>query len=90
MEYVRGYLDVGVSKIICTDIELDGMLSGPSMELYKEMRQTFPELQIIASGGVSRMDDILALDELGINGVIFGKAFYEGRITENEIINFLK
>ncbi|MFC2115709.1 1-(5-phosphoribosyl)-5-[(5-phosphoribosylamino)methylideneamino]imidazole-4-carboxamide isomerase [Bacteroidota bacterium] len=90
MYFVRTYADAGIKKLICTDISRDGMLQGPSLGLYKELRAEFPELEIIASGGVSEMQDIRDLDEIGINGVIFGKAFYEGRITEEEISTYMK
>ena len=65
------------------------MLKGPSIELYKEMQQVLPELYIIASGGVSSMTDIEALADANIPAVIFGKAFYEGRITIKEIENYI-
>ncbi len=90
MQFIKDYMDAGIRKVICTDIATDGMLQGPSGELYRVLRKTFPELEIIASGGVSCMADIIDLDGLGMNGVIFGKAFYEGRIQKNEIIEYLK
>lgn len=90
MYFVRTWVDAGIKKLICTDIAMDGMLGGPSMDLYRELRTTFQELEIIASGGVSGMQDILALDGIGINGAIFGRAFYEERITEDEIRKFIK
>jgi phosphoribosylformimino-5-aminoimidazole carboxamide ribotide isomerase len=90
LHFVEAYMEKGIRKTICTDIEVDGMLRGPSTELYKHLRKAFPELEIIASGGVAGMQDIQELDGIGINGVIFGKAFYEGNITEREIMNFLK
>ena len=65
------------------------MLKGPSIELYKEMQQVLPDLYIIASGGVSSMTDIEDLDEANIPAVIFGKAFYEGRITIKDIENYI-
>ena len=75
--------------VICTDISCDGMLSGPSIDLYKEMLAKFPDLYLMASGGVSKMDDIVALDEAGVPGVIFGKALYEGHITLQDLRIFL-
>ena len=87
--FVDEYLKLGVKKCITTDISKDGMLKGPSIELYKEMQQVLPELYIIASGGVSSMADIEALDEASIPAVIFGKAFYEGRITIKDIENYI-
>ena len=89
--FLTDYTQQGVSKVICTDINRDGMLHGPSTRLYSDIRQQFNDLYIIASGGVSSMDDILELEENDIPAVIFGKALYEGRITlqqlENHIIN---
>ena len=87
--FVEEYLNLGVKKCITTDISKDGMLKGPSIELYKEMQQVLPELYIIASGGVSSMTDIEALADANIPAVIFGKAFYEGRITIKEIENYI-
>ena len=89
--FLTDYTQQGVSKVICTDINRDGMLHGPSTRLYCDIRQQFNDLYIIASGGVSSMDDILELEENDSPAVIFGKALYEGRITlqqlENHIIN---
>jgi len=90
MDFIGTYMKRGIIRTICTDIKLDGMLTGPSFELYKNLRYSFPELEIIASGGIARMQDILDLNGMGINGAIFGKAFYEGKITEKEIGDFLK
>lgn len=80
-EFVDGYRSQGVTQVICTDIRRDGMLQGPAVDLYREMLARDPELHLIASGGVSGMDDIYRLQEAGVPGVIFGKALYEGRIT---------
>ena len=80
-EFVDGYRRQGVTQVICTDIRRDGMLQGPAVDLYQEMLARDPELHLIASGGVSGMDDIYRLQEAGVPGVIFGKALYEGRIT---------
>lgn len=89
IEFVKGYLNLGVKKCITTDISKDGMLKGPSIELYKEMLEKLPDLYIIASGGVSSMADIEALECASIPAVIFGKAFYEGRITIKDIENYI-
>lgn len=89
IEFVKGYLSLGVKKCITTDISKDGMLKGPSIELYKEMLEKLPDLYIIASGGVSSMSDIEALECASIPAVIFGKAFYEGRITIKDIENYI-
>ena len=78
----------GVDKVICTDISKDGMLQGPSIELYKKILAQFPDLYLIASGGVSSMADIEALQEANVPAVITGKAIYEGRITMAELARF--
>lgn len=88
--FVAGYLERGITKCITTDISKDGMLKGPSFELYKEMQEKLnSNLYIIASGGVSSMKDIEDLNNISIPAVIFGKAFYEGKITTKDIENFI-
>ncbi|HJA88660.1 MAG TPA: 1-(5-phosphoribosyl)-5-[(5-phosphoribosylamino)methylideneamino]imidazole-4-carboxamide isomerase [Candidatus Parabacteroides intestinavium] len=87
--FVKDYQAKGVQKIICTDISRDGMLQGPAIDLYKEIKEEVEGLYIIASGGVSSMRDIERLDEAGIPAVIFGKAIYEGRIQMNEIEKYV-
>lgn len=84
-EFLKDYISKGVSKVICTDIAKDGMLKGPSIKLYKDILKEHPTLHLIASGGVSSMADIEALDEAGVPAVIFGKAIYEGKIKLNEL-----
>ena len=88
IDFVQGYVDLGITRLICTDIARDGMLGGTALDLYKALKDRFPSLEIIASGGVSGMEDIRELDQAGIDGVIFGKAFYEGNITSQEIVEF--
>ncbi|WP_321331068.1 1-(5-phosphoribosyl)-5-[(5-phosphoribosylamino)methylideneamino]imidazole-4-carboxamide isomerase [uncultured Bacteroides sp.] len=83
--FLQGYVHKGVQKVICTDIGRDGMLEGPAVDLYKEILVQHPELYLIASGGVSCMDDIKALQNAGVPAVIFGKALYEGHITMKEL-----
>lgn len=83
------YINKGVKKVLCTDISRDGMLEGPSVNLYKQIMEAHPELHLIASGGVSRLDDILALEAAGIPAVVFGKALYEGRITLKELSSLI-
>ena len=80
-EFIDGYRRQNITQVICTDIRRDGMLQGPAVDLYREILEHDPELHLIASGGVSGMDDIYRLEEAGVPGVIFGKALYEGRIT---------
>ena len=87
--FLHDYTKEGIYKVLCTDISKDGMLQGPSIELYKEIMQEFPEMHLIASGGVSCLQDIIALEEAGIPAVVFGKALYEGRITMKDLIRFM-
>lgn len=86
--FIRSYYEKGITKVICTDISRDGMLQGPAIELYKEINEEVPFLYMIASGGVSSIEDIEKLSEAGIPAVIFGKAFYEGRIQLKELLRF--
>ncbi|MCF8362461.1 MAG: 1-(5-phosphoribosyl)-5-[(5-phosphoribosylamino)methylideneamino] imidazole-4-carboxamide isomerase, partial [Prolixibacteraceae bacterium] len=88
--FIKSYTEKGISKVISTDIARDGMLSGPSIELYKEILSNFPTLELIASGGIATMKDIYELNEMGIPGVITGKAIYENRISLKEIEDFCK
>lgn len=89
LPFLGDYVDKGIRKVICTDIDCDGMLEGPSVDLYKEVLERFPELYLIASGGVGRVDDIIALNEMKVSGVVFGKALYEGRISLKDLRVFL-
>lgn len=89
MPFLDDYIKKGVAKVLCTDISRDGMLNGPSLELYKQIMEAHPDLHLIASGGISGMKDIEALNEAGIPAVVFGKAFYEGRITLQDLKVFL-
>ena len=84
-DLLEKYLANGIKYTISTDVAKDGLLQGPSIELYKKMQEKFPNLHIIASGGVSIMQDIINLDEMQIFGVIVGKAIYENRISLKEI-----
>jgi phosphoribosylformimino-5-aminoimidazole carboxamide ribotide isomerase len=72
--------------VLCTEISKDGTLAGPAIDLYKQVMDTYPALHLIASGGVSCMDDIKALDAAGIPAVVFGKAIYEGRIDLHKLL----
>lgn len=91
LTFIADYRNEGIVKVICTDIDKDGMLEGPSIETYKKLKAEDNELHLVASGGISKMEDIELLDEAGIDGVIFGKAIYEGKIPlttlESYIIN---
>lgn len=84
-DFIRKYLDHGVTQVFCTDVAKDGALQGPSTELYKNILSEFPQLQFIASGGVSNIDDVHQLAEIGCTGAIIGKAIYEGRVTLKQL-----
>ena len=85
LPFLRKYIDAGVRNVLCTEISKDGTLAGPAIDLYRRVMDAYPELHLIASGGVSSIDDIKALDEAGIPAVVFGKAIYEGKINLNKL-----
>ncbi|RAK01913.1 1-(5-phosphoribosyl)-5-[(5-phosphoribosylamino)methylideneamino] imidazole-4-carboxamide isomerase [Larkinella arboricola] len=89
-DFVENYVEKGIKYVISTDVAKDGLLQGPSFELYRNMQDQFPSLNIIASGGVSGMEDIEVLADMNLFGVIVGKAIYEGRVTLKELSKFLK
>ncbi len=83
--FLQEYVQKGIEYVICTDINRDGTLEGPSIDLYSELLQTFPEIKLIASGGISDVKALLDLDELGCDAAIIGKAIYENRISLKEL-----
>lgn len=85
LPFLRKYIDAGVKTVLCTEISKDGTLAGPAIELYQQVMAAYPQLHLIASGGVSSIDDIKALDKAGIPAVVFGKAIYEGKINLKEL-----
>ncbi len=89
MEFIEGYRKEGISKAICTDISRDGMLEGPSLEIYTQIKEEQKELFLVASGGISGMEDIEKLDESGIDGVIIGKAIYEKKIDLKHLETYI-
>ncbi len=89
-DFIKDLIAIGLQAIFCTDISKDGMLMGPSVELYKEILKKFPSLKLVASGGVSSYDDLITLQEAGCDGAIIGKAFYEERITLKQMESFIK
>ncbi len=89
-DFIEGLIRIEIHQIFCTDISKDGMMHGPATNLYKEILKTFPALHLIASGGISCYEDLLALKKIGCKGAIIGKAFYEGKITMLQIKDFLK
>ena len=85
MPFLQRYLDAGMMHVLCTDISRDGMLQGPATALYGSIMKAFPHCRLIASGGVSCIEDILQLDKAGVPAVVFGKAIYEGKIDMKEL-----
>ena len=87
-DFLEKWVDKGIKYVISTDVAKDGLLEGPSFDLYRNMQDQFPKLDIIASGGVSNMSDIETLADMDIFGVIVGKAIYEGCVTLKELRQF--
>ena len=87
-EFIEQKMSLGVKYVISTDVQQDGMLNGPSTDLYASMQAAFPSLNIIASGGVSSLRDLEELKELNLYGAIVGKAIYEGKVTLKQISDF--
>ena len=85
IDFIKGYAQKGFEYVLCTDIAKDGMLAGPSLELYYEILEQLPELSLIASGGVTTMDDIYQCAELGCTAAIIGKAIYENKLSLKEL-----
>lgn len=86
LPFLQKYVDAGVRNVLCTEISKDGTLQGPAVDLYSEVMEAYPQLHLIASGGVSSADDIAALNRAGIPAVVFGKAIYEGRINLKDLV----
>ena len=87
-DFTRDLISKGIDTIFCTDISKDGMMQGPSTELYSEILQEFSSLNLIASGGISCFEDLLVLKETGCSGAIVGKAIYEGKISLDQLKDF--
>lgn len=86
--FIQKYINHGIRQVFCTDVSKDGKLEGPSIELYKNIIAKFPALHFIASGGVSNAADLEALQQIGCKGAIVGKAYYEGKITLQQLKAF--
>ncbi|HOY42106.1 MAG TPA: 1-(5-phosphoribosyl)-5-[(5-phosphoribosylamino)methylideneamino]imidazole-4-carboxamide isomerase [Chitinophagales bacterium] len=86
--YLDYFFEEGIDYVLCTDVSKDGMLQGPSIDLYKDILEEYEEIKLIASGGVSSLEDLNQLKEIGCYAAIVGKAFYEGRISLSELSNF--
>lgn len=89
INFIQTYQDKGIKNVICTDISKDGMLQGASDELYEEILKK-TEIRLIASGGISCIEDVEQMKEIGCSGTIIGKAIYEGRISLNQLQNFIE
>lgn len=85
LPFLKQYVDHGVNNVLCTEISKDGTLQGPAIELYRQIMDAYPTLHLIASGGVGCTNDIHNLNDSGIPAVVFGKAFYEGKINIEEL-----
>ncbi len=85
LPFLKQYTDKGVRNVLCTEISKDGTLQGPAIDLYQQIMKAYPDMHLIASGGVSCNDDIRALETADIPAVVFGKAFYEGKIKAEEL-----
>lgn len=86
--FIKSYVEKGIRYVICTDVAKDGLLQGPSVDLYRDIIQEIPELKLIASGGVSSVKDLEELQKTGVYGAIVGKAYYEGKVSLDELAAF--
>lgn len=87
--FIKDYVAQGISYVICTDVAKDGLLQGPSVDLYKDILKEIPSVKLIASGGVSSVKDLEELEKIGVYGTIVGKAYYEGRVSLEELAAFV-
>jgi phosphoribosylformimino-5-aminoimidazole carboxamide ribotide isomerase len=90
LPFIEYWASRGIRQVFCTDISKDGQLAGPSLELYQTILQRFPDIYFIASGGVSAMEDLMALEQIGCSAAIVGKAIYEKRITLQQLADWKK
>lgn len=86
MEFINDFMDDGARHFVCTDIAKDGMMEGSSLELYNDILDNFPDIQLVASGGVSSIKECKILRDMGVSGIILGKALYEGLIDPDEVL----
>lgn len=87
--FLSKYVDRGIRYAVCTDVTKDGLLQGTNLNMYRAIKQKLPHLFLIASGGVTQIDEIESLDRIGVNGVIIGKALYEGQIELSQLKDYL-
>jgi len=88
IDFIKSYHAKGIQYVICTDVAKDGLLQGPSIELYKDILNDIPGIKLIASGGVANVKDLEELQKIGVYGTIVGKAYYEGKISLEELASF--
>jgi phosphoribosylformimino-5-aminoimidazole carboxamide ribotide isomerase len=88
ISFIKKYMAKGLSHVICTDVAKDGLLQGPSLDLYRDILSDVPDIKLIASGGVSSVKDLEDLQKIGVYGAIVGKAYYEGKITLEQLASF--
>ncbi|MEO1588795.1 MAG: HisA/HisF-related TIM barrel protein, partial [Bacteroidota bacterium] len=84
-DLIHRYLHAGLKYVVCTDISKDGMLQGPGLDIYRKIQSEFPQIELIASGGVTTLEDLDQLEEMQVNGAIIGKALYEGKLSLKEL-----
>ena len=89
LPFLDKYHELGVHSVFCTDVSKDGKLEGPSIDLYNKIKSHIPTLNLIASGGVTSVEDLYALEEVGCSGVIIGKAIYENKISIEQLCNYM-
>ncbi len=89
VNYIDSYISKGIRSVICTDISKDGMLAGSSIDLYQKLLTRFPQLKLIASGGVASIQELGKLSTIGLDGAIIGKAIYENKITLKQLSNYV-
>jgi len=85
-DFITHWTGQGINDFFCTDVERDGELAGPALELYRKMLEVFPEIHLVASGGIASMQDLEDLEKAGIHAAIVGKAIYEGRIDLDKLV----
>ena len=88
-EFLADYVEKGILYTICTDVSKDGLLQGSALDLYQQITERFDKLHLIASGGVTTMEEVHRLQETGCYGAIIGKAIYEGKISLRELESFI-
>ena len=89
-DHIKYCKQLGIENYLCTDIAVDGMLTGPNIDLYKTTLEKFPDIKLTASGGVSNLEDVKMLIKLSVRGIVIGKAIYENKIDLKELVKLVK